>query len=411
MTTVVILSVFTVLFLLFSAFFSASETALFSIPRERILAFQNDSVRSRRLIHSLLADGHRTLLLILLGNMFVNITLAGLIQSLLEAVLNRSATGLSLLAATAVIIVFGEIFPKNTALGNNEKIAAIIAPYFHYLKKISAPLLGVIQKLNQVFLTRLKVHFRRPSPFVTVDELKSAIYSSARRGAISQWEQDVVIGLLDKGAQPVKRFMLHRSQVLILPQGTMAGKALVRMSRHGRPFVLVSNRNQQIKGVVRLPDLFKAPPKTTLGKLSAIPEWVPETLEVADLITFMYSKDLSEVCVLDEFGGFAGVFSLAGGLRKVMHFPRQVKKPLHENGTRTKVFSGLQDTENLGDWLPPELAEMSEDVATLNGVLTRFLGRIPKTGDRFAIGGWNFYIIKSGPTKVETVLIRKGMKE
>ncbi|MFW5813617.1 MAG: CNNM domain-containing protein [Fibrobacterota bacterium] len=410
MTTVIILSVLTVLFLFFSAFFSASETALFSIPRERILSFHDDPSRSRRLVHSLLTDGHRTLLLILLGNMFVNITLAGLIQSLLESVLRRNATGLSLLAATAVIIVFGEISPKNFALRNNEKVAALIAPYFHYLKKIAGPLLGLIQKANQVFLTRLKVHFRRPSPFITVDELKSAVYSSTEQGVISQREQELVIGLLEKGAQPVKRFMLHRSQVLLLSQETLAGKALSRMHRQGRPFALVTEKKGQIKGIVRLPDLFKARRSVPLGNLFYSPEWVPETLEVADLITFMYSKDLNEVCVLDEFGGFAGVFSLAGGLRKLMLF-RTPEGPVQGKGERTRVFSGLQELEGIDEWLPPELIALTGDAATLNGVITRYLGRIPKTDDRFAIGDWNFYIIKSGPTRVESVLIRKGTEK
>ncbi len=412
--TIFALAFFTLLFLSLSAFFSASEMALFSIPRERINFFKGHKSRSLKQVYSLLEDGQRTLLLILLGNMFANITLAGLISSLLESLLNRQATGLSLLAATGIIIVFGEILPKNVALRHNEKIAALIAPLFHYLMIISAPLLKVIRKVNQVFLVRVRVHMARPSPFITVDELMSAVQSSVSEGVISRREQHVIINLLDKGAQPVKRFMLHRSQVVFLPKNTPVRKALVEMGRAGRSFLLLtqSARNQQICGIVRLPELLSSSPQIPIRQLCSDAEWVPETLEVADLISYMYENDLNEVCVLDEFGGYAGVFSLAEGLRRVMQLPKHVENAEPESTAgRTRVFSGLEEIEAMEDWITPELESYTEEVRTLNGILTRYLGRIPKTGEQFAIGGFNFYIIKSGLTRIESVLIKRGSKE
>jgi len=392
-----------------SAFISASETALFSIPRERIGTFEKHEMRSRRLIYSLLADGQRTLMMILLANIFVNLTLAGLINSLMASLLGRDAAFIGFLAATVAIIAFGEVLPKNGALRRNETIAAFASPVWHYLKIFSSPLLDFFQRINTFFIERLKVHLKRPSPFITVDELKSAVHNSLKQGVISKWEQSVITGLLDRGAQPVKRYMLHRSQALLLPQECTVLEAVSSLTRSGQTCALLTRGggDGRIVGLVRLPRLLAASPKSRCRKFAVSPEWVPETLEVADLISFMFVQKLSIVCVLDEFGSFSGLFSLSEGLKRVMQF--RTERPAQESaGLSTKVFSGLQEIEGMAEWLPEALTNEYSDVRTLNGLLTRHLGRIPKTGERFTVDGWNFYIINSGLTKIESVLIRKS---
>jgi CBS domain containing-hemolysin-like protein len=405
-TNLIFQSALCLLFLLLSAFFSASETALFSIPRERIDKFQGHAARSRRLIYALLTDGQRTLLLLLLCNLFVNITLAGLINSLTTALLGRSAALWSFLAATAAIITFGEVLPKNIALHWNERIAAAAAPALHGMKTLAAPLLNLVQRLNQFFLTRLKVHLQQPSPFITIDELTSALRSSVEQGVISRAEQGVITNLLDKGAQPAKRFMTHRSQALFLPHYTTAADALAELARRGQTCALVTRgqRGQQVLGIALLPDLLRAAPTDRCRVIAKSPRWAPETLEAADLISFMFAEKLSVVCLLDEFGGLSGLFTLSDSLNRVMNFRRE--RAGGESGS-SKIFPGLQELDGMADWLPPGLADAAQNARTLNGAITRYLGRIPKTGERFDIGGWNIYIMYSEHNRIGSVLIGK----
>jgi CBS domain containing-hemolysin-like protein len=402
---VIILSALCLVFLAVSALISASETALFSIPRERIDSFREHASRPRRLIYSLLADGQRTLHLILLCNTFVNITLTGLIDSLMAAVTGKSAALLSFAAATVSIILFGEILPKNGALRKNEAIATMVSPVLYNAKILASPLLSLMQTQSRFFLRRFKRYLKSPSPFITIDELKSAVRSSYERGVISKSEQGIVTGLLERGAQPAKRFMTHRSQITFLPHYTTAADALSELVRRGRTCALITRgaRGHQVTGVVRLPELLSAPPKERCRQLAAPPQWIPETLEAGDLISFMFAEKLGEVCVLDEFGGLSGVFSLSEGLGRVMNFKRE--RP--GGGGGAEVFSGLSEIDGMAGWLPESLLSEHPDVRTLNGLLTRHLGRIPKTGERFDIGGRNFYIMYSGPSRIESVLIEK----
>ncbi|MDR2592215.1 MAG: CNNM domain-containing protein [Chitinispirillales bacterium] len=401
---IAILSALCLLFLMLSAFFSASETAIFSIPRERIESFKAHSAHSKRLIYELLMDGQRTLLLILLGNLFVNITLAGIVNSLMAAILGRSATFWGFLAATASIIVFGEVLPKNTALVKNEGIAAFASPILFYLMKLLSPLLNIALKVNHFFLSRFTPRIRENTPFITIGELKSAVRSSFEQGVISKSEQGVITNLLDKGAQPVKRIMTHRSKIPLLPHYATATEALSELSAHKQTFALITSgpRNPQVTGIVTLSDLFKATPNDRCRQLATAPQWAPETIAAADLISFMFAEKQNIVCVVDEFGGLSGALTLMDGLSKVMG--ATPKRPFKSAGN-TRVFTGLQEIETITEWLPECLTAQAKDAQTINGLITRHLGRIPKTGERFDIGDENFYIMYAGPTRIESVLI------
>jgi CBS domain containing-hemolysin-like protein len=405
---ITVLSALCLFFLAMSAFFSLSETALFSIPRERIDSFKRDETGSRRLIYSLLLDGQRTLLLILLGNLFVNITLAGLVTALMTSLVSGGAVLWSFLVTSAALVVIGDILPKNIALVRNEAIAAVAAPVIHVMKAVAAPLLNLVLRVNRFFLEHFKRYLRKPSPFITVDELKSAVRSSFERGIITKSEEGVITGLLDRGAQPVKRFMLHRSQVPFLPHYTTVADALAELTRRRQTCALITRgpRNHQVTGVVRLPELLGARRSDRCRQLAQAPQWIPETLEAADLIGFMFANKLGVVCVLDEFGGLSGVFSLEEGLSRVMNFQNERRKSGSSGGS-VRVFAGLQEIDGMEGWLPETLLAAVPNARTLNGVLTRYLGRIPKTGERFDIDGKNFYIMYSGPSRIESVLIRK----
>ena len=387
-----------------SAFFSASETAIFSIPRERIESFRTHAAYRKRLIYELLMDGQRTLLFILLANLFVNITLAGIVNSLIAAILGRNATFWGFMAATASIIIFGEVLPKNTALRKNEGIAAFASPILFYLMKILSPLLGIALKINRFFIARVAPRFRENAPFITIGELKSAVQSSFEQGIVSKSEQGVITNLLDKGAQSAKRIMTHRSKIPLLPHYATAAEALSELSAHKQTFALITNgpRSPQVTGVATLSDLLKAAPNDRCRQLAAPPQWAPETIAAADLISFMLAEKLNIVCLVDEFGGLSGALTLMDGLSKVMSAAPE--RPSRSPGN-ARVFTGLQEIETMTEWLPECLTKQPGDARTLNGLLTRHLGRIPKTGERFDIGGKKFYIMYSGPTRIESILV------
>jgi CBS domain containing-hemolysin-like protein len=66
------------------------------------------------------------------------------------------------------------------------------------------------------------------------------------------------------------------------------------------------------------------------------------------------------------------------------------------------------ELDSITGYLPKNLLNQTSNYRTVNGLLTNYLGRIPKTGETFAIGECKFYILSSTPTKIDQVLIQKG---
>ncbi len=406
----VFILVLNVVFILLSAFFSASETALFSIRPERMIFFRNHSSRSYRLVDSLLCDAHKTLLLILLGNIFVNITLTGLIFSYMQILFPRDATLLSLVIATVVIVLFGEILPKNIALRFNEQVSVLVAPLFFKLGELITPLLDFIHTINQIFLRQVKERMRKPSPFVTIEELEYGIDLSVQKGGVSEDEQKLIKGILEEGAEPVRKYMTHRSMVTVLEPQKPVGQAVRELLELSHTYALVSDpyERQRLRGFVHLSDLVKKTAATTVVNHCSEIIWVHDTIAIAELLSFMLDKNVSEVCVLDEFGGFSGVYSITAGLKKMLALSLPGQKKVVGKQNRAMHFDGLQEMELFEDWLPQSLKVYQDNYRTLNGLLCRYLGRIPQTGEFFEIDGWGFYISEASPTRIKSVFVKKS---
>jgi len=404
----VVIIVLTILALAASSFFSASETALFSIPRERIFFFQKNPDRNYLRIYSLLKNGQKTLLMILLGNIFVNITLTGLIHMLLRRYLALDSEIATLGAATGTIVIFGEILPKNIALRFNEQIARVIAWPLHSIVKFFNPVLVVIQRINSFFITHFRMYFKEPGPFVTVNELKSAVDKSLKDGAISADESLVVHRVLDQGANPARRYMIHRSKVLILNESADVKTALFQMKQKQCLIALLKRDDDlQISGIVRLADIFSEASTSPLVRYAMSPVWAPESSEVAELIGYLYECGRAGACLIDEYGAFSGFFAVDDAVKSL--FSDLFQKP---DSVQTKsvgsVLKGGMDLNSLRKYLPESFIGEYSESRTVNGLLTNYLGRIPKTGEMFAVLDCKFYIVSASLTKIEQVLIQKG---
>jgi putative hemolysin len=204
--------------------------------------------------------------------------------------------------------------------------------------------------------------------------------------------------------------MTHRSYLVIIQENTPVSVAIKKLHASKQLIALVrpNNNPEQIIGTVTMGMLLKCDTGAMVKSVLTSPVWVPETMEVAELISFLFNEGYSYACVLDEFGSFSGLFSLSIAMNSILGnaFPSSIPIQTNIKG-KTMVFSGGQEIAEIEAWLPSSLKSGTVEVRTLNGLLTKFLGKIPKTGDRFAIDGWNFYIMAASSTKIESVLIRK----
>jgi Mg2+/Co2+ transporter CorB len=138
-----------------SAFFSSSETALFTLSEEA-LGSGEDGDRRLGTLRRLRADPHRLLVTILVGNNVVNVAIASLTTGLLIQYLPPgSAVSVATVLASAVVLVFGEIVPKSYGLGNAREWALAVAGPIAVVERLLYPLVVVFDVVTRRLNARL----------------------------------------------------------------------------------------------------------------------------------------------------------------------------------------------------------------------------------------------------------------
>ena len=127
------------LMLAFSAFFSASETAISSINKIRIQNRAQEGDRKAAAALKNAQDYDRTLSTILIGNNVVNLTLSSLATLTATALMGDAGALVATVVTTLLVLTFGEILPKSFAKENAERVALSTARPLLILRRLRNP--------------------------------------------------------------------------------------------------------------------------------------------------------------------------------------------------------------------------------------------------------------------------------
>ncbi|UPV98891.1 DUF21 domain-containing protein [Halorussus gelatinilyticus] len=145
-----------VVLLALSAFFSSSETAIFSLSVEWMAERAAAGDRRAALLSALREDPHRLLVTLLVGNNLVNVALSSVVTVVLVGAL---PAGLAVTAATVVVtslvLIFGEIIPKSYGLGNGERWSLRVARPLSLVERALYPLVVLFDALTRGTSQRL----------------------------------------------------------------------------------------------------------------------------------------------------------------------------------------------------------------------------------------------------------------
>ena len=144
-STIALLVVAIVLIIL-SAFFSASESAFFSLNKLRLRLLRNKGDKKAIRAGKLLDNKEKLLNTILVGNNIVNIALSSIITSVCLGLFGQSGLGYATLGVTVILLIFGEILPKTLATHYPEKMAFFFAPLIQAVSIIVNPIVFVLIK-------------------------------------------------------------------------------------------------------------------------------------------------------------------------------------------------------------------------------------------------------------------------
>ena len=137
--------------IILSSFFSAAEIAFFSLSSVRVRYLVDKKVKHAKILAKIKENHRHLLITILVGNNLVNIAAASLATALAIEAFGSLGVGIATGIMTFLILMFGEIIPKSTAVAHAEKYALTISQLFLYLMYILYPVIIILEGIMKIF--------------------------------------------------------------------------------------------------------------------------------------------------------------------------------------------------------------------------------------------------------------------
>ena len=391
-----------------SAFFSAAETALFSltwIERRRIL---EKHPHRGKLVADLLTHPRRALVTVLIGNNVVNTCAAAL--ATLFALHFFDPQGVSLVIAifTVVLIFLCEVVPKVFAVRNNERVALATAPLLDGIALLIFPIRRAVRIVSDWVLALLLKGKREPSDLISAHELKVLVKIGEEEGILNQEERRMIHKLFELGERPVRAIMTPRTDLVALRLSDVWEKQVETMKNfHFTSFPVYQESLDQIVGVVSTQEVILSNEKD-LQKFVRPVLYVPELKRVDELLRdFQKSEDRFAVCV-DEFGGTGGVVTLEDILEEIFgEFYDEYTKPeqsIRELGMGEYLVDAKIPLTQFNEFFRVPLR--SEEAETLSGFLLEKMGRVPRKNDVLELPQCHFRIHDTARQRILKVVVR-----
>ncbi len=290
-----------------SGLFSASETALSSLPVTRREALRERSGPLTRAGLDRWANAPQELLItILVGNNLVNVLASALATKIAYRYFAESALAVAVGGMTLFILVFGEITPKTLAQRHAQWISARVAAPLYVLDLVLRPVNRVLGLLSRMLSPRTP-----PEVPVTEEDLLFMLRLAHRHAQLERETRHVIESVLRFQQAVARQIMVPRPRVETVDASWDRDTLIdaVGRSLHSR-FPVVEGSPDRILGVVHTRHLFRLPPDRPWTSLIVTPIFIPESKPLPDLFENMRDAGQHLAIVLDEFGGFSGIVSL-----------------------------------------------------------------------------------------------------
>jgi len=362
-----------ILCLLGSGFFSASETALTSLPVTRLEALREKSGRLTRAGLDRWSDAPQDFLItILVGNNLVNVLASALATSIAYRLSADGSLAVVVGLMTLGILIFGEITPKTLAQRHAAWIAGRVTAILYVFDLVLTPVNRVLG-----LLARLLSRGKGPELPVTEKDLVFMLRLAHRHAHLPRDSRLMIESVLRFQKAVAREVMVPRPMVATVDSSwdLQALQRFISTSPHSR-FPVVEGSPDDIVGVLHAKDLLRMQPEQAWNALVVPALFVPEGRALPDLLQDFRRSGKHLALVLDEFGGLSGIATLEDVLELVVgeiedEFDRGHESAVEAIGDGWRV-AGYLSVRRLESILRRTI-EQPEDVDSVGGLVTHLL--------------------------------------
>jgi len=401
-----------------AALASGTETALTSVGRLRVRYLAEQGSKAAATLARLRADPNRFLSTVLFTN-----TLALIVASTATALLSDSLftrwgvpsvwrLWLTLLVSvllSVVLLIVAEVTPKTLALAHAERVALAAAVPVDRMASLLGPILWAVTLISRGLTGGRAAR----APYLTEEELITALHVSEEAGVIEEQEHQMIHGIIEIGDKTVREIMIPRTDIIAVEKtaGLRDIVKLFKQYRHTRMPVFEENIDH-VLGLIHTKDLLlfytlSSSRKFDMDKVLRPMEFTPEQKKVDELLNDMRTKKQHMAIVVDEYGGTAGMVTLEDLLEEIVGEIRDEYDSAEQDlltllsDHEARVDAGFP-LEELNERLRLGIEE-SGDYDSVGGYVHAMLGKIAEAGDSFRAGRAKWIVEKVKGRRIETV--------
>ena len=393
-----------VVLLILSAYFSSAETALTTVNKIRLRDLAEEKNKAAKRVLKLIEEPSKMLSAVLICNNIVNLSASSISTSYAFSICKRMGledstslgAGIATGILTVLILIFGEITPKNLATKNAEKMSLLYSSSILFITHLLTPIIFVVNQIARFFLFVLRVDTSKESSGITEDELRTFVDVSHEEGVIESEERQMITNIVDFGDSLAKDVMIPRMDIAMVEANISYEDLLTEFTENKFARLPVYEETiDNIIGIINLKDfVFYKGDKENLNIKSLIREAhvTYEYKNVAELFMEMQKDSIPMTIVLDEYGALAGLITIEDLIEEIVGELRDEYDTdeedeiqlLHESVYKVLGSTPLDDiAETLN--IPLE----SDDYDSIAGHVINLLQHFPDVGetaeDQYAI--------------------------
>ena len=425
-----------------NAFFAASEIALLSVRRQRILQLAQEGNLGAQAALKLLMSTERLLSVITVGisitslamgvageeaiNQWLQTQLVPLAPREYIKVVEVFCLMLSFVVLTLVLVVIGEVVPKNIGILASERISILSAPPLLVVSRMFAPLVFLVERLSNFFSRLLGLPQGGAHGIHSLEEIRHIVESSLEHATVTNFEAHAIDRLLELRELVAREVMTPRSSMVCLPSDAPLDELLKTMSDHHYSRVPVyKDSPDNIIGIVHFRDLLVVwqERRVATEKRRPVRKFVleqhvrklpviPETKSLSDLIDEFRHNRAHMALVVNEFGAVSGVLTLEDVFEQVFgeiedeHDLVVVEQAKNADELELEGSVPTRDLETkFGIDLPGDAG-----FETLAGFILFRLGYIPAVGQAIEEGDRRYTVIEMERNRIGRVKIERLLR-
>ncbi|MGC8765301.1 MAG: hemolysin family protein [Brevinematia bacterium] len=401
---------FIILFFLLSAFFSSSETALFSLDEIKIKKIKDR--KEARTIKNLLKKPSILLITILLGNTIANI----LISSSMEKILPFKNTILITITVTLLILIFGEIIPKTIAILVPERVSKLSSLPLYFMITLLKPALKVVDR----FVFRLTGLLKRKGKKSEEETNKDIIFALksivAREDIFNREERELIENVLMFAGKEVWNIMTPRNKIISIEKTASIDEVIqcIRKNKFSK-IPVYEGTNDNITGYIEIKDILTGTLETEKGDFSIEKfikpmYFVPETKRLSEMLADFEKKNIKIATVIDEYGSALGIVTLSDVLGEILgeiiDESFKVENKIFQLSDEKFLVSGDIGIDDFNEFFDTKIE--SGNFETLAGYIIERYGDIPDEGYSTKIDNLAIIVKKKKQSHIEQFLVEKG---